>query len=356
VSSQKLAASANLRQFGTFGNTYGAENRDRIPTFGFEPGKLPQHSAQNRNLALQVVALDPKSVDGWTTAAAIQQIMIFRDLYPRSDWPDAPIANHIPHILYSHLIQNAYSNTPLPAEYVISPRDTVRVQWQDDVDEFLDSYIGSGGGGYQPAPPAPGNGRFRWAFSSSFQIVHAALSNDIGFQGGASVALGPRPYSVPAKSTATTYDQVGIRAGLGTRKFADVRSPGSKVYMHENYDRYSSNIPIYLAYNEARVPKLFFDGAVSSQATGEANIGWRPNAPVQGNPNPESNDPADGDYGLPYVFNDDPIFDNGVTPRGTAAGFYFRFDQTRWGLQGVDYGGAPVIDFERAQAFIDRNR
>jgi hypothetical protein len=126
--------------------------------------------------------------------------------------------------------------------------------------------------------------------------------------------------------------------------------------MYENYDRYSGRQVVYMAYNEARVPKLFFDGAVNTEATGDSNLGWRSNLPEDGSPNPNSNDPADGDYGQPYEFNDDRVFDDGVTPRGRVAGFYFRFDQTRWGLQGVDYGSGPVIDEARVDAYLERIR
>ncbi|MEM8757466.1 MAG: hypothetical protein AAGF47_06770, partial [Planctomycetota bacterium] len=99
---------------------------------------------------------------------------------------------------------------------------------------------------------------------------------------------------------------------------------------------------------EARQPLLFFDGSTRNERTSDANIGWRPNVPQ-----------AEEDDDLMYYdFNEDPVFDSSGTPdipRGDIDNApKYRFDQTRWGLRGIDYGGAPVLDINGVNAFLRR--
>ncbi|MEL7484498.1 MAG: hypothetical protein AAFN41_09100, partial [Planctomycetota bacterium] len=268
-----------------------------------------------------------------TTAAALQQMMIFRDLYPRADWPEREIANHTPFPLYSHLPLQAYSEGKLPDASIICPNDQPRNTWQSDVDEFLDIYI-PGQDGFSPAPPGTGEGRFRWAFSTSYQIVPSALSNDLGTPPGGTVG----PFKVLEKTTSNGYFPAGVRGGTGTRQFSDVRSPGSKVVLHETYDRHSERVTIYMGFENAKIPSLLFDGSAENVAIRNANTGWRPNNPTF--PEPK------------HQFVADPVFDTSNT-RSTS-GVPFSIDQTAWGLQGNDIRGDRVTEEERARDFLEK--
>ncbi|MGP1272648.1 MAG: type II secretion system protein [Phycisphaerales bacterium] len=327
---QLVATVSNLSQSGRFTAAYGSEHKQRVPTFSFKAGELPNHSPQNRQLALAVAGLNPDAQGSHNLAATYQQIMIFRDLFPRDDWPNAPISGHIPYILYSHLVVNEYAGETLPTEYVISPADRVRGQWQREVNEFLDAWMDGGTGDYFPEPPGTGSGRFRWAFSSSFQVATAALSGDIGRLS--------TEYQVNEKNSSNTYRTANRRGRPGDRRLDEVRSPSSKVHMYDNYDRYSSDKTIYMGFEEAKQPLLFFDGSCRTLRSGDANEGWRPNSPTFATPG--------------YQFIGDPVFDNSGTP--TTPGMKFRFDQTRWGLQGIDYGGERVEDEAGVDAFLQR--
>ena len=327
---QLLVTTSNLRNSGSFAAAYGSEHKQRIPTFSFKAGELPNHTPQNRQLALDVASLNPDTQGANNVAATYQQIMIFRDLYPRDDWPDRPIAGHIPHILYNHLVVNEYAGEVLPTEYVISAADKVRGQWQRDIGECLDASLDGGTGDYDPAPPGTGAGRFRWGFSSSFQVVTAALGNDIGRRSSV--------FQTFEKFQSDRYEVANRRGGTGTRTLDEVRSPGSKVYMYDNYDRYSGAKSIYMGFEDAKQPLLFFDGSTRVLRSGDANRGWRPNAPTFLTPS--------------STFFADPVFDDSNTP--TTSGMIYRYDSTRWGLQGIDYGGDPIIDESGVQAFLDR--
>ncbi len=325
---------SNLRQQGIAHAAYGADNDNLIATFQAKPGQLPQHSSENRDLALTIKGLAGNQT---TRAAALQQMMIFRDLYPRADWPDTEIQGHTPFPLYSHIVLQAYDDGRLPDPSIICPNDRPRQAWQSDVDEFLDVYI-PGDDGFNPAPPATANGqgRFRWVFSSSYQIIAAALSNDIG--GPPPANNPPNPFQTYEKSQSNRYAAAGERGGTATRRFDEVRSPGSKVLLHEAYDRHSDKVTIYMGFENARIPSLLFDGSAENLAVRDANIGWRPNNPTFPTPS--------------HAFNPDPVFDTSNTPFTNR--LPFRFDQTAWGLEGNDIRGQRITDERRAQAFLDR--
>ncbi|MEO1585187.1 MAG: type II secretion system protein [Planctomycetota bacterium] len=345
----QLAVSlSNLRQQIVTQRSYAADNDDLFPTFQAKPGEVPQASPQNRSLAQQTLSLNPNDING---AAAIQQMMIFRDLYPNAGWPEGPIPGHNPFVLYSHLITQAYSETSLPDESVVSPADRVRSAWQRDANEFLDSFLPGGDESYPIRPPAdppnanpPTNAPYRWLFSSSYQIVMCAISADIGGpvgQNGFTSGGIPKPFRTFEKQSSQGYSGAGFRAKVGERRFGEVRSPSSKVVMYENYDRYSGQSTRYMGFEDARVPVALFDGSARNVSVRDSNLGGRPNNPAFG---------AIQGQVASYNFIPDPVFDDSNAPGQRCL---FRFDQTRWGLQGIDFGGEPLGDFARGQAFID---
>ncbi|MEM1071865.1 MAG: prepilin-type N-terminal cleavage/methylation domain-containing protein [Planctomycetota bacterium] len=329
-----LQTSSNLRQSGLFAAAYGADFRQRIPTFNFKPGELPAHSPQNRDLALSVANLPVDGPNAWSRVANFQQLMIFRDLFPRADWPNSPIANHIPHILYSHLIVNEYAGELLPTEYVVSAGDNVRGTWQREANEFLDAWIDGGTGDYTPEPPGVGAGRFRWVFSSSFQVVTAALGNDLGAQNGL--------FRTFSKESSNTYQNAGRRARQGERRLDEVISPSSKVYMYDNYDRFNSKNTIYMGFEEAKQPLLFFDGSTANLRSGDANVGLNPNQITS--------------RLTTFDFNEDPVFDNSGLTNADVGQLTLRYDSTRWGLQGVDYFGEPVQNEDGLDSWVAKTQ
>lgn len=335
VSARKAVTMANLRSVGQTAQGYGADYDNLIPTFQYEPGTLPQHSRQNRDLALQVAALTPTTQTNWNRAAALQQMMYFRDAFPRGDWPDQEISGHTPFPLYSHLVANVHAEIPLPSAHNVSPGDVVRQAWLDEPNDFLDAEL-AGTGGHTFAPPdAGGNGAFRWLFSSSFTITSAALSNDAGLANSA--------HQVNAKWQSNRWYTAGRFGNQGQRRFEDVRSASNKVFYYAPYDRFSGTETTYIGFDNANVPILTFDGGAQFIDAKEMNKGWHSNAPDFGNWENVS-----------HQFNADPVFDTSNTP--TTRQLPFRCENTRWGLQGVDFGGEPIVDVDRGVAFVNSVR
>ncbi len=331
VSARKAVTMANLRSVGQTAIGYGADYDNLIPTFQYKPGELPQHSKQNRDLALAVAALNPNNYNNWVAAAKYQQMMYFRDAIPREDWPDSPIPNHTPFPLYSHIVANVHAEIPLPSSHNVSPGDRVRQAWLDDPKEFLDAEL-AGSGGHTFEPPA-GPGRFRWLFSSSFTITSAALSNDVGSPN--------QDYTVNAKLTSNGWRVAGRFGGQGTRRFEEVRSPSNKVFYYNPYDEFSGNQTIYMGFENANIPILAFDGSAQFIDAKNMNRGWH------------SNNPAFANWeNVTHNFEADPVFDTSNTP--STSRLPFRCENTRWGLRGVDFGGEPIIDTKGAQAYLDK--
>ncbi|MEL6497796.1 MAG: prepilin-type N-terminal cleavage/methylation domain-containing protein [Planctomycetota bacterium] len=331
VSARKVQTTANLRSMDQAAKTYGADYDSLIPTFQFKPGEVPGHSRQNRDLALRVAGL-PNTFQGKNEAARIQQIMYFRDAFPDADMPEDPIERHTPFPLYSHIVASRHAEIPMPAEYTVSPGDAARSDWVKNPQEFLDAEL-RGEGGHTFEPPDTG-GRFRWMFSSSFTITSAALSNDLGNGDN------DENFNVNAMSTfSNRWTLAGKFGGQATRTFDDVRAPSNKVYYYGPYDYYSSNSSLHMGFDEANIPIVSFDGSAQFIDVEDINVGWHSNNPVFTGT-------------ARYIYVKQPAFDNNPGVGTSNPRRIMRCQNTRFGLEGVDFGGESIIGEERAKAFV----
>jgi len=323
----------NLRQHGVAAASYGAENNDRAFTFSWKPGQVPQTT----NTALALACANLGGGTGYTEAAVLQQLDIVTRRYSDSRLPPvastAP-ANHTPYILYNHLVINDHIGEQLPSEMVISTGDKARNYWQKNLNEYLDDPKSNA---YRP-PTNQTNFRdlWRWAFSSSYQIGTSHFSPDVGSPD-------------PQDRWPTTAQRVGNSQNeyqmpqdpnvLGRRKLGEVAYPSNKVLMYDAYDRTSFKEDQYFAFETSKVPVLFYDGHSDVKATKESNYGTWPNRPSWGATEPDV--PV-----AQYQYTPIPWWD---PPGATAGRVPLYYDQTRWGLQGIDFGGDPVVKLGLSQ-------
>jgi prepilin-type N-terminal cleavage/methylation domain-containing protein len=298
---------SNMKQFGLATGTYAADFQDRIWQFTWRQTGVPDNPTNPTTYTdLRTGAGNDND------AAADQAVDIFRRRADREDI--ARIRGWIPHILYSHLVLNDYLAQRLPERMVVCPEDNLRILWQSDPRAY-------DRGEFVPNPGTSPATDKRWPYSSSYRMIPAAFSPDRAAGSAATVSqstAGHRYYNVAG-------------AKLGRRKLADVNFPSQKVLIYDDMMRHTGKTRQFYAYEDSKIPLLFFDGSVVDHVTGDSNPGMDPNtfvspAPVYYAPTPP---PQDWE---PYPAR------NG-TPRELLAGHY---QWTKGGLRGVDYGGSEV--------------
>ncbi|GAB5495163.1 MAG: hypothetical protein Phyf2KO_02430 [Phycisphaerales bacterium] len=325
---QLLRSLNNQRQQGVATASYGSENDARAYSFSWKPGKVPQTS--NTELALACSNL-PDSTGGRLRAAVYQQLDIVTRLYKHSDLtPEVSTApaGHIPHVLYNHLVINDHIGEQLPSEMVVSPGDKARNYWQENMDEYLSDPAGNA---FRP-PSTATNFRdlWRWGFSSSYSTVSAHYSPDAGTLNGGDQWPGTVARAAN-QSRYTVPNDPRYKDMLGSRQLQDVAFPSKKVLLYETYQRFTGPEQ-YFAFENSEVPALFYDGHAETVRTEDSNYGFNPNDPDDG---------ADSPHEISYDYWYSPVrwWDPPGAPRVRVPVY---FDQTRWGLQGVDFGGDPV--------------
>lgn len=328
-SAQELLSLNNQRQIGVAGASYGSDHNSRLYTFSWKPGQVPQTT--NRALANAVAALDPNSTNPNVhfRAAVLQQADIITRRFPHEKLPPTPSTappNHIPHVLYSHLVAIDHIDEKLPAEMLVSPGDKARQYWQKNMDEYLDNPRFNT---YRPPSTETSFLQlYRWAFSTSYTIVSAHYSRDVG--GNPEKGY---PNTVQRGATNSTFTGLTSPEVFGKRKIEEVAFPSKKVQAFEEYQRFGKQDQ-YFAFEDSKVPALFYDGHSDSVATKDSNYGFEPNMPSRG-----ASDPKNIDSAPTYNFVPLPWWD---TPGQVLTEVPVYYDQTRWGLQGVDFGGDPV--------------
>jgi prepilin-type N-terminal cleavage/methylation domain-containing protein len=322
---QLLLSLNNQRQHGVASASYGAENNSRAYTFSWKPGQVPQTT--NHELAANCAALNPGNAGTHARAAVLQQLDIVSRRYTDARLEPVPAtapANHTPYVLYNHLVINDHIGEVLPSEMVISPGDKARNHWQKNIDEYLDDPRNNA---YRP-PSAATSFRdlWRWGFSSSYTTVSAHYSPDVGGNPGRGY-----PNTVRRANNNSSYFMPTDPNVLGRRKLEDVAYPSKKVLLYEVYQRFNGPEQ-YFGFEDSQVPVLFYDGHSENAATKDANYGFQPNQPSFGANDPES--PS-----FTYFYSPIRWWDPVGAERQSVPVYY---DQTRWGLQGVDFAGDPV--------------
>lgn len=328
---QLLISMNNQRQQGVATASYGSENDNRAYSFSWRPGEVPQTT--NVDLARNCAGL-PSSAGGHLRAAVLQQLDIVSRLYKHPDLdPDPGNAptGHTPFVLYNHLVINDHIGEQLPSEMVVSPGDKARKYWQENMDEYLDDPRNNAF--RPPSTQTSFTQLWRWGFSSSYTTVSAHYSPDAG----TNTRGDPWPFTVQRGNNNSQYsmpndpDYPDI---LGKRRLDQVAFPSKKVLLYETYQRFTGPEQ-YFAFEGSKVPALFYDAHVDNVSSDDSNVGFVPNEPSAA-----MNDPYDRtDSDILYFYSPIRWWDPVGAERKLVP---MLFDQTRWGLRGVDFGGDPV--------------
>lgn len=323
---RRTLCESNLKQFGVAMANYSTDHKERISSFSWQPGKTYSVVEGGMN----------RSIDSGNTpvdAAAAQAGHILRARGEIPTFPTQP-TGWTPFVLYSHLVLNDYLQQRLPEKMVVCPEDKHRLEWQESVlnesdRNALPSFYALPNRPVSASAPL-GN---RWPFSSSYELVPAAYSANRGTSAAQTVSQSPQNHF--------EYN-MGVLP-LGLRRLGEVAFPSQKVQYMDSVSRHFGRVPVYYAYDAARIPLLFFDGSVSARRTGpandpegavelHANPGFMPNQPGNpSNPGPPTR----------YQYNPDLNYEPDRTGQAGAlvTGFY---RWTREGLAGIDYNGEEV--------------
>ena len=288
ASARQSVDRSRVKQIATASNTFAIDN----------DGKNPHFVGAQR---VSGSRLNP----GPQTFANVIAIDIIRELTGATPAEVPDVSNWIPQVLYTHLNIQQYLEKKLPSEIVLSVSDRIHKNWQDTWRDLTKADI------------IPRRPQFPWAFSSSFQFVPASYDPFQSQPGAAAVRIAP-----PSREH-NLYLVPSLNHISGAR-FADVKFPAQKVWIHDSVSWYTSDV-LYYAYPEAKATMAFFDGSVAARLSSDANPGWNPAAPT---------------IGRPSRFNYDPDKWEPPTRSGQSSEIvdgWYRW--TRGGLTGVDYGG-----------------
>lgn len=243
---------AKLKGFGAATGSYAADYSDLFWSFSWKKGAM---LSQYPDLNQQAQASD-------LAAASAQGVDILRRLAGRQDI--LPINNWYPHVSYAHWVLSEYLVKPLPDFESISAADERQRTWARNPPGF-DAGLYPPGPGSVPWFPSPGtNAGKRWPYRSSFQLP-AAVSDS-----------STPPNRVSQSEFHNNY-VVQVAAQLGARPTSEVVFPAHKALMWDGHARHFGTRQPYCTHDQARLPILFADGAVSVRAAKDANPGWLPN-------------------------------------------------------------------------------
>lgn len=290
---------ANLKQFAIGTSAYAADNDDRMWGFSWEP--FVQYTP------------DIPPAFSYIDAHAYQAIHIIRTRGNRPDFPLHP--NWIANFLYSHLTLIDYLEAPLPARFVASPEDRLRLLWQVDPIHVYPTLPPN------QRPESPGLGGDLPPYSSSYDVPPAFWSPDAGAS---------RLLTAEHIYGGSHHDYIiGSDTPLGGRRLHEIAFPAQKVMLFEQYQRHFGPRIAYFIYPEARIPLLLSDGSAAVRLTADANEGFQPNRPT---------------VAQPMRIRYRPLLYEPPTLNGQAESeaLPVRYRFTRSGLRGRDFDGPEV--------------
>ncbi len=318
-SAQNVVAQANARSLNTGAANYAGDSDDRIFSFTWRAGGS-YINLKNGNY---------KSPGTDTIAAAWQVQNILQRATGRITGQGSMLrpTTRLMHRRYSHLVLLDYLTDRQPEPIAASPFDKNLINWQENPLEYLEdgnSFPYGNGTPSQPGYDMDTNWNQAaivqlWPFASTYQMVPAAWNTD-GING-------TNTY-VPIDTTPHLFTALENGPQLGRRKMTHVAHPSGKVMMFEEFDRFSDPNGLYFAYPEAKCNLAFFDGSVRQEETQDANPGWNPETPNQ----------VWRQRYLPLDTFPEPK--EGLTNNNTE--YCMRYRWTRYGLQGIDFGGEDV--------------
>ena len=321
---KNVLSQSRMRQLSLGANSYAADNDDRLFAYATRARtnariEVDLSCAQDGS-QMQVIRND---VD----AAAAENTAVLRRVTGRCEGTQNEIVydnTRLWHRRWSHVILLDYLTTTQPEPIATSPFDKNLIDWQ--ADQFN---VGPGStvpyaNGTPPGVDQDGNWdnpgvQQRWAFASTYQTVPAVWNSD-GIN---------TPTYHPVAATPHLFTNNGGNGTqfvrLGGRKFAQVAFPAGKVLQFEEFDRLGSRQGLAWMYPQAQCNLSFFDGSVRRLSSSESNPGWNPDEPNQ-------------EWLQTYVPLD--TFPGVVGDPGTR--YCQRYRWTRFGLQGIDYGGKEI--------------
>lgn len=320
---------ANMQQLGVATHSYASDYQDKLFSFTVTPATF-QVLADDPSIGLQAADLRTQAQSGSDLdAASAQAVYIIRKRSGRSTPAVFPaISGWIPNVLYTHLVLQDYMARRLPEKTVVCPEDFARLGWHD-IDRFMQN-------GAPPQPDATQAGQHRWPYSSSYEVVPSMYSPDY--------APDPNNTTVTQAGFHYLYVVPNPTNRMGKRKMSEVAFPSQKVQMNDSADRHfrKGRSQLFYAFQDAKVPLLFFDQSVRSKRTGVATFDSASNAwkGSPANPGFNPNAPASN---FPMNFTYDASgrsWDPQEVVTASVQGFY------RWcrrGLRGIDFEGYEIV-------------
>jgi len=318
-SAKNVLSQSNMRSLNTGAANYATDNQDRIFSYTWRGG-VPYLMPDGRT----------KTDSSDSRAAMRQNQEILQRVTGRINGR-AKIKffdGRLPHRRYSHLVLLDFLTNVQPEPSAASPFDRNLIDWQSNTLEYIEPGnslpYGNSSGDYTGYADSQGwtdeKVLQRWPFASTYQMVPAAWNTD-GIAGA--------PTWAPVADSPHLFTSTGQGdPPVGRRKLTQVAHSSGKVMMFEEFDRFSDKDGLYFAYPEAKPNLAFFDGSVRSEQTADCNAGWNPAQPR-------------AEWLQKYVPLDtfplpkDGLLNNNVT-------YCQRFRWTRYGLQGIDFGGKDV--------------
>lgn len=292
---------ANMRSLSTSASSYAVDFRDLIYGFSWKPGRTPSQFPDLSNVTTPFAA----------DAHNAQAVDIIRRRSPAEPNFQSPFG-WAPSIEYTHLVLLDYLATSFPVSIVACPEDRPLRLWQSDIRTF-----NQGGFGLQQPDVSFSTSAFRAKpYSSSYEMPPCVYDkSEPGFR--------------MEQSDLSHYTYfIRPQTKFGQSRLDSVAFPSGKVQLYDTHQRHAKK-QLYYTNPEASQPLLFFDGSVVDRKTGDANLGWQPNAPSAG--------PTLVRY-QPYRY--EPPTSNGQLAEILPG----RYRWTRGGLRGVDSGGSEVTN------------
>lgn len=309
--SVNVVAQANLRSLNTGAANYAGDVDGRIFHFGWEKGQT--YIGFERAGQINVPETNEESF-----AFQVQNILMRGTGRIKGESRiEVPKSINVSH-RYSHLVLLDYLTDRQPEPIAASPTDKNLNEWQEHPLWYLgkDSDVPYGKGmpkeaGYDTDPMWLDHSvKQLWAFGSSYQVVPHAWVDDVD------------PQYTPSAESPHHLVMGESEKTVGKRNMTEVKYPSQKVFMYEEFDRFTSKKGIYAAYPDAMINMAFFDGSVRQMKVGDAHSAFD-----EGNP--------DGVWEQSYVPLD--TFPHPLGGLGDRTKLDLRFRWTKGGLSGIDY-------------------
>ncbi len=308
-----VTSEGNLHMIGQIGAMYSLDHEDRIFSFTWRGGE-----------SYYLIHLDrfwTMPDDQQAASRQVQNILQRRTGRITGSDRMAWAPQRLMHRRWSHLVLADYMGGNVNDAMWADPADANLLSWQLNPSEYLEeeNTVPYGNGQPDLAGYDSDNNWLLpnitqlWTFSSSYQVVPHAWQQDFGVQ------------YAPIDDTPHLFTTTGTNPQLGERRFAEVRFPSAKVWMHEEFDREQAGSP-YFAYDHARPAKLMFDGSINTAMSGLARSSVSPD------------DYLDGDrvvWEQAYIPLD--TFPLPLGGLGDNSQLNMRYRWTLGGLTGVDY-------------------